>query len=49
MVLKTQLYPHQRAAVDKLIKIRIGALYMEMGTGKTRTTLEFIIADGCLI
>lgn len=42
MVLKTQLYPHQRAAVDKLIKIRIGALYMEMGTGKTRTTLEFI-------
>lgn len=42
MILKTNLFPHQMAAVDKLLKIRIGALYMEMGTGKTRTALEFI-------
>jgi SNF2 family DNA or RNA helicase len=42
MILKTELYAHQRAAVEKLSKIKIGALYMEMGTGKTRTALELI-------
>ena len=40
--LKTKLYTHQQKAVDKLSKIKIGALYMEMGTGKTRTALELI-------
>jgi SNF2 family DNA or RNA helicase len=42
MTLKTSLYEHQRAAVDKLLPLKIGALYMEMGTGKTRTALELI-------
>ncbi len=42
MELKTDLYPYQAAAVEKLIGIRVGALYMEMGTGKTRTALEII-------
>lgn len=42
MRLITDIYPWQRAAVDKLIGIRVGALYMEMGTGKTRTALEMI-------
>lgn len=42
MILKTELFPHQAAAVEKLSKIKIGALYMEMGTGKTRTALELI-------
>jgi len=42
MILKTKLQHHQLAAVTKLSKIKIGALYMEMGTGKTRTTLELI-------
>lgn len=42
MKLKTELMPHQHAAVEKLIGIRVGALYMEMGTGKTRTALEMI-------
>ena len=42
MRMLTQLYPYQRAAVDKLIGLRVGALYMEMGTGKTRTALELI-------
>jgi len=42
MHLNTELYPWQHAAVDKLIGIRVGALYMEMGTGKTRTALEII-------
>lgn len=40
MQLKTSLLSHQVAAVEKLKKIKIGALYMEMGTGKTRTVLE---------
>lgn len=42
MKMLTSLYPWQEAAVDKLIGIRVGALYMEMGTGKTRTALEMI-------
>ena len=42
MILKTKLYEHQQKAYDKLIKLKVGALYMEMGTGKTRTALELI-------
>lgn len=42
MEFKTQLYEHQEKAFDKLSKIKVGALYMEMGTGKTRTALELI-------
>jgi SNF2 family DNA or RNA helicase len=40
MQLKTKLYEHQKKAVEKLQRIKVGALYMEMGTGKTRTALE---------
>ncbi|MCI8337923.1 MAG: DEAD/DEAH box helicase [Lachnospiraceae bacterium] len=40
MKLKNELLPHQRQAVDKLIKLKVGALFMEQGTGKTLTTLE---------
>ncbi len=40
MTLRTELLPHQVAAVEKLQHIKVGALYMEMGTGKTRTALE---------
>lgn len=43
MILKTDLYDHQKKAIEKLSKIKIGALYMEMGTGKTRTVLELAI------
>lgn len=42
MRLKTSLRDYQRQAVDKLIHIKVCALYMEMGTGKTRTALELI-------
>ncbi|MEG1492398.1 MAG: DEAD/DEAH box helicase [Oscillospiraceae bacterium] len=42
MELKTALLPWQANAVEKLKKLKIGALYMEMGTGKTRTALELI-------
>lgn len=40
--LKTNLLPYQLQAVEKLTPIKVGALYMEMGTGKTRTALEMI-------
>lgn len=42
MKIDTPLLPHQKDAVSKLQKIKIGALYMEQGTGKTRTALELI-------
>lgn len=38
----TDLLPYQEQAVEKLRHLKIGALYMEMGTGKTRTALELI-------
>lgn len=40
MKLKNELLQHQKAAVEKLIKLKVGALFMEQGTGKTITTLE---------
>lgn len=40
--LKTTLYQHQQAAFNKLKHIRVGGLFMEMGTGKTRTAIEFV-------
>lgn len=42
MKLTTELFDYQRAAVDKLLHVKVGALYMEMGTGKTRTALELV-------
>jgi len=42
MILKTELYEHQKKAVEKLRHVKVGALYMEMGTGKTRTALELV-------
>lgn len=42
MTLKTKLQAHQIKAVEKLQGIKVGALYMEMGTGKTRTALELV-------
>lgn len=38
----TTAYAHQRAAIEKLSQLRVGALFMDMGTGKTRTALELI-------
>lgn len=38
----TSLLPWQERAVEKLLGIRVGALYMEQGTGKTRTAVEII-------
>lgn len=42
MYIKTQLLEHQMIGVEKLKWFKVGALYMEMGTGKTRTALELI-------
>ena len=44
MKIDIPLLPHQEEAVNKLKKIKVGALYMEQGTGKTRTALELISA-----
>lgn len=41
-MIKTELMDHQIDAVNKLRKLKVGALYMEMGTGKTRTALELL-------
>lgn len=38
----TTLSADQQKAIDKLEKWRVGALFMEPGTGKTRTALELI-------
>lgn len=39
---QTGLLPYQDKAVEKLLHVKVGALYMEQGTGKTRTTIELI-------
>jgi len=36
----TSLLPHQVAAVDKIRPTRVGGLFMDMGTGKSRTAIE---------
>jgi len=43
----TELWPHQLAAVEKLAPLGRGALFMEMGDGKTRTALELVARWGC--
>ena len=39
---KTLLYEHQQKAVAKLLPTRYNALFMDMGTGKTRTAIEIL-------
>lgn len=36
----TSLLPHQQAAVDKVRGTKVSGLFMDMGTGKTRTVIE---------
>ena len=38
---KTNLFSYQQRGVDKLIPARVSGLFMEMGTGKKRTMIEF--------
>ena len=40
MRLNNELMPHQQAGVEKLSHYKVGALFMEQGTGKTITALE---------
>lgn len=40
--LRTELMPHQVAAVAKVLPSRIGGLLMSMGTGKSRTAIELV-------
>jgi SNF2 family DNA or RNA helicase len=39
---KTDLLPHQIPAVEKILPLRVGALFMDMGTGKTRCAIELV-------
>lgn len=38
----TPLLDHQRVALQKLLPYRVGALFMDMGTGKTRVAIELM-------
>lgn len=38
----TKLMDHQSDAVEKVLPSRVGALFMEMGTGKSRTMIELV-------
>lgn len=40
MILNNSLLDYQQKAVDKMLKFKVGALFMEQGTGKTITVLE---------
>ncbi len=42
MKLITPMMAHQERASDKLSPVRIGALFMDMGTGKSRTAIELV-------
>lgn len=42
LVTTTDLYSHQMAAVEKIMPSKIGALFMDMGTGKTRCAIELV-------
>lgn len=44
MYTKTTLMQHQKDAITKLQKIKVGGLFMDMGTGKTRTAIELIVS-----
>ncbi len=39
---KTKLFLHQQKAVAKVLPAKYSALFMDMGTGKTRTTIEIL-------
>lgn len=41
--IKTKLLDYQKIAYNKLKKLLVSGLFMEMGTGKTRTAIEFIV------
>jgi len=41
--IRTALLPHQEAALLKFSRMRVGALFMDMGTGKTLTALSWAL------
>lgn len=43
----TALLNDQQLAINKLNRLKVGALFMEPGTGKTRTAIELINATDC--
>lgn len=43
IVTKTSLLVHQVPAVEKILPMRVGAFFMDMGTGKTRCAIELVV------
>lgn len=41
------LLQHQKACVTHLERWRVGALFMDAGTGKTRAAMELISSTSC--
>lgn len=41
-LIKTELMEHQKIAVAKMLPTRIGALFMDMGTGKSLTAIKLV-------
>ena len=41
-LLKTKMLNHQHRAIEKVGSLKVGALFMDMGTGKSRTVLELL-------
>lgn len=42
LMVKSSLLKHQVPAVEKLLPLKVGALFMDMGTGKTRCAIELV-------
>jgi len=42
IITKTTLFPYQVMAVEKIMPMCVGALFMDMGTGKTRCAIELV-------
>lgn len=42
MYLKTEAFDYEKEGIEKLRHVKVGALFMDMGTGKTRTALGLI-------
>ena len=46
--MSAELTEKQKEAFERFKKLKVGALFMRQGTGKTRTALEIVIYTGYL-
>lgn len=42
--MKTALFEYQHLSISKLLNLKVGALFCEMGTGKTRMAIEWLLS-----